>query len=168
VTVAHLEPVLETLVYLRHETDVWFEVTTLLIPGHNDDDDELHRLAEWMRRELGADVPLHFTAFHPDFKMLDVPHTPPATLQRARQIALQHGLRHVYTGNVHDSEGSSSYCPGCGTEVIERDWYELGVYRLSDDGRCLQCGTALPGRFDGPPEGWGRRRVPVVLTKPQR
>jgi pyruvate formate lyase activating enzyme len=168
VTVAHLEPVLETLVYLRHETDVWFEVTTLLIPGYNDDDDELHRLAEWMHSELGPDVPLHFTAFHPDFKMLDVPHTSAATLQRARQIALQHGLRYVYTGNVHDGEGSSSYCPNCGTMVIERDWYELGVYRLSDDGRCLQCGTALPGRFDGPPEGWGRRRVPVVLTKPQR
>jgi pyruvate formate lyase activating enzyme len=163
-TVAHLQPVLDTLEYLHHETDVWLEVTTLLIPGHNDEDDELHRLADWFAEHLGADVPLHFTAFHPDFKMLDVPATPPATLRRARRIAIEHGLHHVYTGNVHDTQGSSTYCAGCGQVVIERDWYELGASRLTDDGRCRSCGTALPGRFDGPVGDWGRRRMPVRVS----
>jgi pyruvate formate lyase activating enzyme len=159
----HLEPVLDTLRYLRHETDVWFEITTLLIPGQNDSDAELDQLTSWIAGELGADVPLHFTAFHPDFKMRDVPATPPATLTRAREWGLRNGLRHVYTGNVHDRDGGSTRCAACGDVVIERDWYELGRYELTDDGRCRSCGTPLPGRFDGQPEGWGARRVPVVL-----
>jgi pyruvate formate lyase activating enzyme len=164
VCIGHLDPVLETLEYLHHETDVWFEITTLLIPGHNDGDAELDQLTTWVREHLGPDVPLHFTAFHPDFKMTDVPHTPPQTLRRAREWGRRNGLRHVYVGNVHDAEGSSTYCPGCGTRVIERDWYELGRYRLTDDGCCECCGRQLPGRFDGPPGRWGRNRVPVRLA----
>jgi pyruvate formate lyase activating enzyme len=163
-----LAPVLETLEYLRHETDLWFEITTLLIPGRNDGDAELDELTSWVAGHLGPDVPLHFTAFHPDFKMTDVPHTPAATLSRARDRGLRNGLRYVYTGNVHDREGSSTWCPGCGALLIERDWYELGAWHLSDDGRCLTCGWALPGRFDGPPGSWGRRRVPVRLAVEER
>ena len=164
VCAARLEPVLETLEYLRHETDVWFEVTTLLIPGKNDGDEELDRLTAWMADQLGPDVPLHFTAFHPDYKMRDIERTPAATLTRAREHGRRNGLRYVYTGNVHDTEGSSTWCPGCGGRVVERDWYELGAWNLTDDGHCRDCGTAVPGRFDGPPGGWGRRRVPVRLS----
>jgi pyruvate formate lyase activating enzyme len=163
VAVGHLQPVLDTLLYLRHETEVWFEITTLLIPGHNDSDGELHELTTWVGEQLGPDVPLHFTGFHPDFKMTDVPSTPPATLTRARDIARANGLRFVYTGNVHDPDGSSTYCPSCATRVIERDWYVLGDYRLDATGHCLACGAAVPGRFDGPPGTWGARRQPVVL-----
>ncbi len=161
---AQLQPVLDTLVYLRRQTDVWFEITTLLIPGHNDSDAEIDAECAWIADNLGVDVPLHFTAFHPDFKMRDVPPTPPATLRRAREIALAHGLRFVYTGNVHDAEGGRTICPGCGAAVVERDWYRIGRYRLTDDGRCAGCGAALPGRFDGPVERWGPRRVPVSIT----
>jgi pyruvate formate lyase activating enzyme len=164
VCVGHLAPVLETLEYLRHETDVWFEITTLLIPDRNDSDAELDRLTSWVAEHLGPDVPLHFTAFHPDFKMMDVPPTPPATLRRAREWGLRNGLHYVYVGNVHDDEGSSTYCPNCSALLIERDWYELGSWHLTDDGRCRDCGTQVPGRFDGPPGRWGRRRVPVRLT----
>ena len=165
---AHLQPVLDTLVYLRRHTDVWFEITTLLIPGHNDSDAEIDAECAWLADNLGADVPLHFTAFHPDFKMRDVPPTPPATLERARNIALGHGLRFVYTGNVHDAEGGRTTCPGCGAAVVERDWYRIDHYRLTDDGRCAGCGTVLPGRYDGPVERWGPRRVPVSITSRPR
>jgi pyruvate formate lyase activating enzyme len=163
VAMGDLQPVLDTLVYLRHETDVWFEITTLLIPGHNDSEAELDAMTQWIAERLGPEVPLHFTAFHPDFKMMDTPATPPSTLTSARDIALGNGLRFVYTGNVHDADGASTYCPGCGTRVIERDWYELGDYELTDDGRCAVCDTPIPGRFDGPPGAWGARRVPVRL-----
>ena len=161
----HLEPVLDTLRYLKHETDVWFEITTLLIPGENDSDAELDALSRWVMADLGPDVPLHFTAFHPDWKMLDTPPTPPATLTRARAIALANGLRYVYTGNVHDEAGGSTRCPGCGEVVIGRDWYTLTAWHLTDDGHCNGCGTALPGRFDGPPGRWGARRRPVRLAE---
>jgi pyruvate formate lyase activating enzyme len=164
VSAARLQPVLDTLTYLRHETDVWFEITTLLIPGHNDSDAEIEAECAWLAEHLGPDVPLHFTAFHPDFKMRDVPPTPPATLTRARRIALRHGLRFVYTGNVHDAEGGRTACPGCGEVVVERDWYVIGRYRLTDDGRCAACGAAVPGRFDGPVGRWGARRLPVSLA----
>jgi pyruvate formate lyase activating enzyme len=157
----HLEPVLDTLRHLRHETDVWFEITTLLIPGENDSAGEIDELSSWVAGELGPDVPLHFTAFHPDFKLLDRPPTPPATLTRARDIALANGLRFVYTGNVHEREGDRTRCPGCGEAVIERDWYELVAYRLDDDGRCRRCATPIPGHFAGPAGDWGRRRLPV-------
>ena len=164
VTVGHLGPVLETLEYLRHETDVWLEITTLLIPGLNDDDAELDRLSRWVVEHLGPDVPLHFTAFHPDWRMLDVPPTPPSTLTRARQIARANGLHHVYTGNVHDPAGASTYCHGCGRRVIERDWYVIGDYGLDDAGCCRACGTPCPGRFTGPAGTWGARRLPVRLA----
>jgi pyruvate formate lyase activating enzyme len=163
VTVGHLQPVLDTLEYLKHETDVWFEITNLLIPGKNDAPSELDEMTAWIVEHLGPDVPVHFTAFHPDFKMLDIPHTPPETLTRAREIALRNGVRYAYTGNVHDTSGGSTYCHACGNLLIERDWYALGRYDLTDDGRCRACDTPLPGRFDGPAGGWGPRRIPVRL-----
>jgi pyruvate formate lyase activating enzyme len=159
-----LAAVLETLEYLVHETDVWVEITNLIIPGHNDSDAELDTMTAWVVEHLGVDVPMHFTAFHPDFRMLDTPPTPPETLSRARSIALDNGLRHAYTGNVHDTEGGSTTCPSCGEVVVERDWYVLGTYRLSDEGRCRSCGEQISGRFDGPPGAWGARRVPVRLA----
>ncbi len=160
----HLQDVLETLEYLVHETEVWVETTTLLIPDKNDSDEELDAMTSWVVDHLGPDVPMHFTAFHPDFKMLDVAPTPPATLTRARGIALANGVRHAYTGNVHDRAGGSTWCPGCGALAIERDWYRLGAYALTDDGHCASCGTRLPGHFDGPPGTWGARRQPVRLA----
>ena len=164
VTGGHLAPVLETLEYLKHETDVWFELTTLLIPGHNDSDAELDRMTRWVVERLGPDVPLHFTAFHPDYKMLDLPPTPPDTLARARRIAIANGIRYAYTGNVHDAAGGSTYCHACGARLIERDWYTLGEWRLTDDGRCAGCGTPCAGRFAGRPGTWGARRMPVRLA----
>jgi pyruvate formate lyase activating enzyme len=161
---AHLEPVLETLAYLKHETDVWFEITTLLIPGLNDSDEELDRLTGWVVERLGPDVPLHFTAFHPDYKLLDRPPTPASTLTRARAIARANGVQYAYTGNVHDREGGSTFCAGCGTLVVERDWYQLGAYRLTDDGRCERCGVRIPGVFAGSPGRWGPKRLPVRLA----
>jgi pyruvate formate lyase activating enzyme len=160
-----LRAVLDTLEYLRHETEVWFELTTLLIPGLNDSDAEVDAMTRWVVEHLGRDVPMHFTAFHPDFKMLDRPATPPATLSRARQIALENGVRHAYTGNVHDVEGQSTYCHGCGARVIQRDWYALGRYQLDDRGTCSACGTRMPGVFDGPAGAWGPRRRPVSLGR---
>jgi pyruvate formate lyase activating enzyme len=159
----HLAPVLQTLEYLVHETDVWVEVTTLLIPGLNDSDEEIDAETRWFAAHLGVDVPLHFTAFHPDWKLRDRPHTPPATLTRAREIALTNGLRYVYTGNVHDRAGQTTYCHVCGAVLIERDWYELGAWNL-DDGRCASCGTPCAGVFDERPGSWGSRRLPVQLA----
>jgi pyruvate formate lyase activating enzyme len=159
-----LEPVKETLVFLKHSTSVWFEVTTLLIPDENDSDAEIEELTQWVVEALGPDVPLHFTAFHPDWKMLDKPRTPPAALTRARRIALKNGIRYAYTGNVHDSEGGSTYCHGCGLRLIERDWYVLGEWNLTADGRCRRCGERCAGVFDGPPGRWGARRVPVAMA----
>jgi pyruvate formate lyase activating enzyme len=161
---ASLAPVLDTLRWLKHETDVWFEVTTLLISGHNDSEDEVARLCDWFATNLGPDVPLHFTAFHPDFKLLDVPHTPAATLARARRQALAAGLRYVYTGNVHDVGGQSTYCGVCGKLLIERDWYALGRWNLDAEGRCASCGARLAGHFEARPGRWGRRRLPLVMS----
>jgi pyruvate formate lyase activating enzyme len=160
----HLDDVLDTLVYLVHETDVWVELTTLLIPGKNDADEELDAMTRWVVRELGAEVPMHFTAFHPDFKMLDVPATPPATLTRARNIALANGVHHAYTGNVHDTDGGSTSCHACGQRVVQRDWYTLGTYAITNDGHCRHCGARIPGRYDGPAGTWGARRQPVRLA----
>jgi pyruvate formate lyase activating enzyme len=160
-----LAPVLETLEYLRHETKVWLEITTLLIPDENDSDAELEQLTQWVAEKLGTDVPLHFTAFHPDWKMTDKPHTPPATLTRARRIALSNGLRYAYTGNVHDRDGGSTWCHRCGALLIERDWYELGRWGLAADGACAECGEPLPGVFETRPGAWGRQRVPVRLQR---
>jgi pyruvate formate lyase activating enzyme len=158
-----LQPVLDTLRYLRHETDVWFEITTLLIPGENDSDQELDQLSGWVMEELGPEVPVHFTAFHPDWKLRDRPPTPARTLSRARRRALATGLRYVYTGNVHDRDGGSTYCHQCGELLIGRDWYVLSDWRLEDKGRCSGCGAECPGRFDPRPGSWGSRRLPVRL-----
>jgi len=159
----HLAPVLETLVYLKHHTDVWFEITTLLIPGANDGDEEITALSHWVGEQLGPDVPLHFTAFHPDWKMTDRPGTPATTLQRARRIAREVGLHYVYTGNVHDAEGGSTWCPSCNALLIERDWFTLGRWGLDEEGRCVSCGHTLPGRFEARPGVWGPKRQPVRL-----
>jgi pyruvate formate lyase activating enzyme len=164
----HLQDVLDTLEYLVQETDVWVEITNLLIPGHNDSSHEIDAMTTWVVEHLGGDVPMHFTAFHPDFRMRDVEPTPPATLRRAREIALANGVRHAYTGNVHDADGGSTRCPSCGETVIARDWYELGRYDLTDDGRCGYCDTPVAGRFDGPAGGWGSRRLPVRLAAFER
>ena len=168
ITYSHLQPVLDTLAYLKNETDVWFEVTTLLIPGKNDSVQEIDRECEWFVNTLGPEVPLHFTAFHPDFKMRDIPRTPSQTLSRARQQALAHGIEHVYTGNVHDAGGQSTYCAGCGTLLIERDWYTLGTYRVSDSGACPDCGHVLAGKgLARRPGAWGPKRLPVVIGREQ-
>ncbi|HEX5801890.1 MAG TPA: AmmeMemoRadiSam system radical SAM enzyme [Azospira sp.] len=159
----HLQPVLDTLAYIHHETDCWLEITTLLIPGRNDSDAELKQLAAWVAKELGADVPLHFTAFHPDWKMEDVPPTPPATLTRARNIARDAGLHYVYTGNVHDRDGGSTRCPTCSALLIARDWYEIGAYRIGADGCCPDCGERIAGRFGRFGKPFGARRIPVRL-----
>ena len=163
ITIGHLQPVLDTLEYLKHETKVWFEITTLLIPGENDSEKEIEELTQWVMTHLGPDVPLHFTAFHPDFKMLDKPPTPPPTLTMARRIAVKNGIRYAYTGNVHDEEGGSTYCHQCGSRLIGRDWYVMTAWNLTDDGRCKVCGTACAGVFDGPPGRWGAKRLPVRL-----
>lgn len=160
---SNLAPVLETLVYLKHDTDVWVEITTLLIPGENDSDRELNAECAWIAENLGPDVPLHFSAFHPDWKMRDKPNTPPDTLMRARAVAHGHGLRYVYLGNIHSHEGSSTYCHGCGEILIGRDWYELSDWGLGEDACCVHCGTACPGVFDSKPGTWGRKRQPVRL-----
>jgi pyruvate formate lyase activating enzyme len=161
----HLPDVLDTLVYLKRETSVWFETTTLLIPGKNDGDDELDAMTKWVVEELGPDVPMHFTAFHPDFKMLDVAPTPPSILSRARDIAMANGVRYAYTGNVHDARGGSTWCAACGALVIERDWYTLGAYHVDGRGHCTACGADVPGRFDARPGDWGARRRPVRLAE---
>ena len=162
-TGSHLQPVLDTLVYLKHETAVWFEITTLLIPGHNDSDTEIVAMSQWLRKELGPDVPLHFSAFHPDHKMPDVPATPASTLVRARELAMKEGLQYVYTGNVRHEAGDTTCCPGCHKPLIVRDWYQIRAYRLSPDGRCPHCGTAVAGRFDVSPGNFGRRRIPIAF-----
>ncbi|MCC6207659.1 MAG: AmmeMemoRadiSam system radical SAM enzyme [Gammaproteobacteria bacterium] len=163
VTGSRLAAVLDTLVYLRHETSVWFELTTLLIPGENDSAAEIDAMTRWVVEHLGPDVPMHFTAFHPDWKMMDKPPTPPATLTRAREIARANGVRHAYTGNVHDTAGGSTFCHHCGGLLIGRDWYRLGTWNLDEQGRCDSCGTLCAGVFEAAPGSWGARRMPVRL-----
>jgi pyruvate formate lyase activating enzyme len=160
---ARLGPVLETLEYLKHETNVWFEITTLLIPGENDSPAEIEALSRWVMKHLGPDVPLHFTAFHPDWKMLDTPATPATTLRMARGIAQDAGLRYVFTGNTHDEAGQSTYCHACKARLIGRDWYDLTVWSLTADGCCSKCGEPCAGVFEGRPGTWGRRRRPMTV-----
>ena len=162
-----LEPVLETIKYLKHETDVWFELTTLLIPGENDSEAEIEEMTAWVMEQLGPDVPLHFTAFHPDWKMMDKPATPPQTLTRSREIALKNGLHYVYTGNVHDFKGSSTYCSNCGDTLIGRDWYELSTWNMAvknEQGSCAGCGIPVAGVFNELPGQWGARRLPLNIA----
>jgi pyruvate formate lyase activating enzyme len=153
--------VLDTLAYLKHETKVWFEITTLLIPGENDSPQEVEALCRWVMQNLGPDVPLHFTAFHPDWKMRETKPTPPATLKMARRIGKEEGLRHVYTGNIHDPAGQSTYCHHCGALLIERDWYNLGAWNLTASGSCSSCGAPCAGVFAQVAGRWGRRRAAV-------
>ena len=162
-TGGHLQPVLDTLLYLKHETDVWTEITTLLIPGYNDSDEEINEMTQWVVKELGPDVPMHFTAFHPDWKMMDVPPTPFNTLTRARKIAINNGVRYAYTGNVHDEKGESTYCHHCGEKLIGRDWYVLSTWNLDEHGACNKCGTPCAGVFEAHAGTWGSRRQPVRL-----
>ncbi len=162
---AHLQPVLDTLKYLCNETDVWVELTTLLIPGLNDSDEEIGAMSAWIARELGVDVPLHFSAFHPDYKMTNIPATPPQTLVQARNIARAAGLRYVYTGNVHNTEGDTTHCPSCGSALIVRDWYEIKQYRLTADGHCPDCHARIAGHFEKFSQAFGARRIPVMMGR---
>lgn len=164
ITLGTLQPVLDTLCYLRNETDVWFEVTTLLIPGENDSDEEIGQMTRWIKSNLGRDVPLHFTAFHPDFRMLDKQPTSFSALARARGIAIKNGLNFVYTGNIHDAKGASTYCSNCGEILIERDWYVLGEYKLVGTNKCGHCGQVCPGTFGATKGDWGAKRRPVDLS----
>jgi pyruvate formate lyase activating enzyme len=158
-----LQPVLDTLEYLKHETAVWLEITNLLIPGLNDAPAETDAMTRWIVEHLGPDVPVHFTAFHPDWKLRDRPATPAGTLRRAREIALANGIRYAYTGNVPDRDGQPTRCHGCGVVLIERDGYALGAWRLDEGGRCKACGEPCAGVFGGVPGGWGAHRLPVRL-----
>jgi pyruvate formate lyase activating enzyme len=160
---AHLQPVLDTLVYLKNETKVWFEITNLLIPDENDDEQQLHQMCQWLVEHLGLNIPLHFTAFHPDFKMLDKECTPLTTLLKARDIALSYGMNYVYCGNVHHPGSDTTYCPKCKNPLIERDWYQLGGYNLNDSGCCRHCGFLLAGRFATTKQDFGRRRIPITI-----
>ncbi len=159
----HLQPVLDTLVYLKHKTHVWLEITTLLIPGENDHPEEIEAMCHWIMRELGPDTPLHFTAFHPSWKLLDRPHTPARTLIAARQIAIQAGLHYVYLGNIHSTEGATTHCPHCDATLIRRDGYNILEYHLTEGGICPECGTAIAGRFGMFKGCFGSRRIPVHL-----
>jgi AmmeMemoRadiSam system radical SAM enzyme len=161
-TLSHLDPVLQTLRWLKEETDVWFEITNLLIPQANDDMDDVKRMCDWIVANVGDRVPVHFTAFHPDFRMRDRERTPASTLTAARAIAVAAGIKFPYVGNVHDVEHQSTWCPGCGACLIERDWYELGRYALRGN-RCGRCGEEIPGQFGTRPGNWGRRRLPVDI-----
>jgi pyruvate formate lyase activating enzyme len=160
---AHLQPVLETLVYVKRETSVWLEITNLLVPGLNDSDGEIERMTQWVVENLGPDVPMHFTAFHPDWRMRDIPPTPASTLRRARRIALKAGVRYAFTGNVYDPEGQATYCHECGATLIGRDGYRIAAWHLTAEGRCRKCGTACAGVFGAKPGTWGARRVPVAM-----
>ena len=164
VTGSHLAPVLETLSYLKHETDVWFEITNLVIPGENDSVNEFEEMTQWIMDNLGPDVPIHFTAFHPDWKMLDKPATRPEILIKAREIALKNGIHYAYTGNVHHEAGDTSFCHQCGEKLIVRDWYELKYWNLSAKGECLACGESCAGVFEETPGTWGAKRQPVRLA----
>jgi pyruvate formate lyase activating enzyme len=164
-TGSHLQPVRDTLIYLKHETDVWFELTTLLIPGKNDSSEELDAMTRWVVDELGPDVPMHFSAFHPDYRMLDIPATDSDSLTRARAIALNNGVHYAYTGNVHDKRGESTYCANCGELLIGRDWYVLSEWKLTAQGTCPHCNSACAGVFEDQAGDWGARRLPVRIME---
>ncbi len=164
ITGGHLEPVLETLKYIKHETNCWLETTTLIIPGENDSEKELTEMCEWLVENLGSDVPMHFSAFHPDFKMTNTPSTPASTLTLARNIAIKAGVHYAYVGNVHNRDADSTWCHQCGKLLIERDWYKLGQWHLDTEGKCQSCATKVAGVFEAQPGTWGAKRQPVRLT----
>jgi len=165
ITGSHLQPVLETLIYLKQETQVWFELTTLLIPDENDSEAEINALSAWVVDNLGPDVPVHFSVFHPDWKMHNKPMTPQATVKKARQIALDNGINHVYVGNMHDKAADSTWCHHCGELIIGRDWYQLSEWQLDLQGCCLSCGSQCVGVFDTSPGVWGPKRQLVKMTE---
>lgn len=164
ITYSHLQPVLDTLEWLKKETNVWFEITNLVIPDANDSMEEIRQMSDWILQHVGDEVPVHFTAFHPDFRMRDRPNTPHATLIDAREVALRQGLKFVYTGNVNDVVNQSTYCPACQGMLIERNWYELGFYNLRGN-QCGRCGHQIAGVFEGRPGNWGRKRQPVQISR---
>jgi pyruvate formate lyase activating enzyme len=164
---AELDKILETLVYVKHETSTWMELTNLLIPGKNDSDEEIDEMTRWVVEHLGHDVPMHFTAFHPDWKMMDIPETPELTLKKARRIAMENGVHYAYTGNISDEAGGSTYCHHCGVKLIGRNRYNLSDWHLDPSGHCLSCGTQIPGVFAGPPGTWGARRMPIRMSAMQ-
>ncbi len=161
-TGGRLEPVLDTLRWLARRNGTWLEITNLLIPGENDAPAEIERMCRWIAADLGLDVPLHFSAFHPAFELADHPPTPPATLAMAYDIARRCGLRYVYTGNINNRRRQSTYCPGCGQAAVERDGYALGGYHIRQ-GHCSRCGAAIAGCFDDAPGDWGGRRLPIRI-----
>jgi pyruvate formate lyase activating enzyme len=163
VTGSHLQSVLETIQYIKHETNVWLELTTLLIPGENDSEQEIQEMTQWVIENLGADVPMHFSAFHPDWKMLDKPRTPISTLLMARNIALANGVHYAYIGNAHNKDADSTFCHHCGELLIARDWYQLSDWNLDTQGACLSCGTLCAGLFDAEPGNWGAKRQVVNM-----
>ena len=163
ITGSHLQAVLETLLYIKQETNVWLELTTLLIPGENDSEKELQEMTQWVVENLGPDVPMHFSAFHPDWKMRDIPSTPVATLLMAREIALANGVNYAYIGNAHNKAADSTYCHQCGELLIGRDWYELSEWNLDSNGTCLSCGATCAGVFDSKPGNWGSKRQVIRM-----
>ncbi len=163
-TGSQLQPVLDTLIYLKHETNVWFEITTLLIPGKNDSNEEITAMCNWIKKQLGSEVPHHFSAFHPDYKMADIPATPSETLIRARNIAIEAGLHYVYTGNIHNITGDTTFCPACQSSLIVRDWYQINKYLLTKEGHCPNCGHVVAGRFTDAPGTFGRKRIPIAVN----
>ncbi len=163
ITGSHLQTVLETLQYIQHETDVWLETTTLLIPGENDSEDEIQQMTQWMVKHLGPDVPMHFSVFHPDWKMMDKPSTPHATVTKARKIAINNGVHYAYVGNMHDKEADSTWCLSCGSKLIGRDWYQLSDWHLDSHGCCLTCGATCPGIFEAQKGNWGAKRERVIF-----
>ena len=164
ITGGHLQPVLETLQYIKQQTDCWLETTTLIIPGENDSEKELTEMCQWVVDNLGSDVPMHFSAFHPDFKMTTQPPTPATTLTMARDIALKAGVHYAYVGNVHNRDADSTWCHHCGALLIERDWYELGKWNIDTKGHCQSCNTKVAGIFDAKPGNWGAKRLPVRMA----
>jgi len=165
-TGAKLQPVLDTIEYVATQTDCWLELTTLLIPGENDSEQEIKAMCDWIINHCGDAVPLHFTAYHPDYRMMNNPPTPPTTLEMARKIALQAGLKYVYTGNVFDPEGQATNCPTCHTTLIARNQYTINEWHLNSNAECPNCHTPIPGKFDPVPGNWGNKRQPIQLKQP--
>jgi AmmeMemoRadiSam system radical SAM enzyme/AmmeMemoRadiSam system protein B/AmmeMemoRadiSam system protein A len=163
ITYSKLQPVLETLKWLKHESNVWFEITNLIIPSLNDSPDELRQMCDWIVESVGPDVPVHFSAFHPDFRMMDKPRTPAETLFRAHEIAGQCGLNYAYVGNIDDASRQTTWCPNCRAKVIERRVYQLTHWGMKDS-CCTACGTRIPGHFDDQPGNWGSRRQPIRIS----
>lgn len=163
ITGSHLSNVLETLQYIKQQTNVWLETTTLLIPDENDSEQEIHKMTQWLVEHLGRDVPMHFSAFHPEWKMMDKKATPPETIKRARRIAMDNGVRYAFVGNIHDKEGDSTWCHHCGALLIGRDWYQLSDWNLDSQGQCLACGTLCSGIFEHERGNWGARRQVVIF-----